>query len=162
MRAARLAVALCLPLVAAGCGGEEDGTDAAGPAPKARTIDRGAGPPVEIPGGAPPRRLVVEDLREGSGAGARRGDELEVEYVGLRWDGSPFTNSWERSKPFRFVLGTDDLLINPGWNKGLEGIEVGGRRKLIVPPDWQYRGGAPPEIGPDDTLVYVIDLISLR
>jgi peptidylprolyl isomerase len=155
--------ACCLLLAAAGCGGGDDEPEGSAGAPaKPLTIDRGAGPPVEIPAEPPPRRLVVEDLREGRGRPAERGDRLTVEYVGVRYDGSPFTNSWERSKPFRFALGTDSLLVNPGWNQGLVGMRVGGRRQLFVPPDWQYRGGAPPDLGPADTLVYVIDLIALR
>lgn len=164
MRAATTALAAWLLVALAGCGGDErsDGDRVAAAAPP-RTIDLGAGPSVEVPGGSPPRRLVVKDLRKGSGAAASRGDELTVEYLGVRWgDGSRFTNSWDRSKPFRFVLGGDNIMINPGWHEGIAGMRVGGRRQLIVPPKWQYEGGAPPELGPDDTLVYVIDLVSIR
>ena len=162
MRAAKIAVLACLLFAVAGCG-EDEGTSAAKPAAeKPLVIDRGPGPSVEIPAGPPPKRLVVEDLREGKGRATQRGDELTVEYVGVHFDGSPFTNSWERSKPFRFVLGGNSPMINPGWHKGLVGMRVGGRRKLVVPPALQYPGGAPPEADPDDTLVYVIDLISVR
>lgn len=163
MRAATTALVACLLVAIAGCGGEEGSDGDRATAPPPRTVDLGAGPPVEIPAGPPPRRLVVEDLRKGSGAAAAEGDELTVEYLGVRWgDGSEFTNSWDRRKPFRFVLGGNNLFINPGWHEGIPGMRVGGRRKLIVPPDWQYKGGAPAELGPDDTLVYVIDLVSIR
>lgn len=160
MRAGAIAVAGCL-LVLGGCGGDDDPAGTAAAA-QPRTIDRGAGPPIEIPAGAPPRRLVVEDLRKGEGRAARRGDQLEVEYVGVFWNGRPFTDSWERPQPFRFVLGERNVMITPAWHEGLRGMRVGGRRKLISPPAWQSEGGPPPETGPDDTLVYVIDLIAIR
>lgn len=154
-------VVVALLGIAGGCGGDDDSAGTATIA-KPRTIDRGAGPPIEIPAGAPPRRLVVEDLRKGNGQVAKRGDEVEVEYVGVFWTGRPFTNSWERSKPFRFVLGEKNIMITPAWHEGIPGMRVGGRRHLISPPRWQSEGGPPPETGPDDTLVYVIDLISIR
>jgi len=165
MRTARTVVltALALVFALAGCGsgdGEPAGEAAAREGP--RTVDLGAGPAVEIPGGPPPRRLVVEDLREGGGAAAKRGDELTVEYLGVYWGGEEFTNSWDRRKPFRFVLGSGDIRVTPAWNRGLVGLRVGGRRKLIAPPDSLYRGSPPPELGPDDSIVYVVDLISLR
>jgi peptidylprolyl isomerase len=161
MRAAAIAIVVSLVGIAGGCGGD-DGSAGTATAAKPRTVDLGGGPPVEIPAGTPPRRLVVEDLRKGTGQVAQRGDELEVEYVGVFWNGRPFTNSWERSKPFEFVLGEKDIMITPAWHEGLEGMRVGGRRKLISPPRWQSEGAPPPESGPDDTLVYVIDLISIR
>jgi len=161
MRAAAIIAVASLLVLAGGCGGE-DGSAGTATAAKPRTIDLGGGPPIEIPAGPPPRRLVVEDLRKGSGAVARRGDELEVEYAGVFWNGRPFTNSWERSKPFRFVLGGKNIMITPAWHEGIAGMRVGGRRKLISPPAWQSEGEPPPEAGPDDTLVYVIDLISIR
>jgi hypothetical protein len=83
MRAATIAVLVgCAALAATGCGDGEEASDGRPAAPESRTIDRGPGPPVEIPGGPPPRRLVVEDLRRGKGPAAKGGDELEVEYVG--------------------------------------------------------------------------------
>lgn len=118
-------------------------------------------PALLAPSGTPPAKLVVKDIRPGSGPRAKRGDELTVEYVGIHYDGSPFTNSWERKKPFRFQLGAPNILINPGWEKGLKGMRVGGRRELVVPPALLQRGGAPPGSSPADTLVYVIDLIEL-
>jgi peptidylprolyl isomerase len=160
MRGAAIVLAGAL-LLLSGCGGGEDSSGAAA-AEKPRTIDLGGGPPIEIPAGAPPRRLVVEDLRKGKGRVARRGDEIEVEYAGVFWTGRPFTNSWERSKPFRFVLGGRNIMITPAWHEGIPGMRVGGRRHLISPPAWQSEREPPPEAGPDDTLVYVIDLIAIR
>ena len=160
MRPATIACVAGL-LLLIGCGGGDDSAGTAA-AEEPRSIDLGGGPPIEIPGGAPPRRLVVEDLRKGNGQVAKRGDEVEVEYVGVFWTGRPFTNSWERSKPFRFVLGEKDIMITPAWHEGIPGMRVGGRRHLISPPAWQSEGEPPPEAGPDDTLVYVIDLIAIR
>jgi peptidylprolyl isomerase len=156
-----VAVLAFLSLLLLGCA-EDEGSGGASATTEAWVIDLGAGPAIEIPGGPPPRRLVVEDLRPGDGPAAKPGDELTVEYLGAYWSGDEFTNSWDRPQPFRFELGSGDIRITPAWNEGLLGIRVGGRRKLIAPPDWLYRGSPPPELGPDDTLVYVVDLISLR
>jgi peptidylprolyl isomerase len=80
----------------------------------------------------------------------------------VHYDNSPFTNSWERRKPFRLVLGGNSYMVNPGWEKGLPGMRLGGRRELIIPPDLLYAGGAPPGSKPADTLVYMIDLVALE
>ena len=119
-------------------------------------------PALAPPSGPPPNHLVVENLVPGKGPKARPGDRLTVEYVGIHYDGSPFTDSWERAKPFSFRLGSQDIRVNPGWEKGLEGMRVGGRRELIVPPALLQRGGALPESRPRDALVYVVDLVGLR
>jgi peptidylprolyl isomerase len=119
-------------------------------------------PTISAPEVPPPKRLVVQDLVEGGGVAARLADELTVEYVGIRYDGSPFTNSWDRAKPFRFELGSESVMINPGWEKGLKGMRVGGRRKLVIPPSLQYRSGAPSDSEPEDTLIYVIDLVGVE
>lgn len=118
-------------------------------------------PVVHPPTSPPPRKLIVKDLIRGAGPPAKRGDRLTVEYVGIHYDGSPFTNSWERSRPFRFTLGRRTPFVNPGWQKGIEGMRVGGRRELIIPPRLLYEGGAPPGAKPSDALVYVIDLVAI-
>jgi peptidylprolyl isomerase len=116
-------------------------------------------PKVSPPKGAPPKDLQVRDLVKGTGAAARPGDLLTVEYVGVSYGGKEITNSWKRSKPFQLELGADDsLLINPGWEKGLPGMRVGGRRELVIPPKLTQKGGAPPGA---ESLVYVIDLIGI-
>lgn len=188
MRLALPAIALCVALPAAGCGGgnaagDDSTTSPSTTEPTTRAVEsyadrrrakrakpisiraggrvfRRAEPLIEAPPGQPPSDLIVENLIEGTGARAEDGDELTVEYVGVYYDGSRFTNSWERRKPFSFELGGRDLLINPGWEKGLKGMRVGERRKLIVPPRYLYRGGAPP--GTDlETIVYVVDLLRI-
>jgi peptidylprolyl isomerase len=120
-------------------------------------------PKVVPPKGAPPEDLRARDIIEGTGAVSREGDLLTVEYVGITYDGKEVvTNSWERPKPFRFELGAgDSLLINPGWEKGIPGMRVGGRRELIVPPKLLQEGGASPDSKPSDSWVYVIDLIGI-
>ena len=159
-----LAATVCLALLAAGCGGGSASSPVA--AEPTATVETAATsrsePKVRQPRGAPPRKLVVKDLIEGSGSAAKPGDELAVKYIGVRYDGSPYTNSWERSKPLRFKLGGDSLTVNPGWEKGLKGMRVGGRRELIVPPELLYQGGAIRGSKPEDALLYVIDLVALR
>jgi peptidylprolyl isomerase len=118
-------------------------------------------PTVRAPAGAPPGKLVVEDLIEGRGTAAAPGDVLTVEYVGVYWDGRAFSNSWDREDPFSFRLGSRTYAVNPGWERGLVGMRVGGRRELVVPPGLLQQGGALPESEPADTLVYVVDLVGL-
>jgi peptidylprolyl isomerase len=118
----------------------------------AKVIAERPTPEVRVPKGAPPRRLVVEDLIGGIGAGAKEGDKLAVRYLGLDYKtGKEFENSWTLT--YRFELGAGE--VNEGWEEGLGGMKVGGRRELIVPPRL-----APP--GRQDTLVYVIDLVAIK
>ena len=119
-------------------------------------------PEVEVPSGPPPDELVVEDLEEGDGAEAQAGDTLTVHYVGVIYDsGEEFDSSYERGQPIDFVLGTGGVI--PGWDQGLEGMKEGGRRQLVIPPDLAYgKAGDPPDIPPDATLIFVIDLISVN
>jgi len=119
-------------------------------------------PNVVPPKGEAPADLQVRDLIKGTGPAAQKGDILAVEYVGIRYDGRPFTNSWKRKKQFQFKLGAGSIRVNPGWEKGLVGMHVGGRRELIIPPKLQTPTGAPPNSDPSkDTLVYVIDLLGI-
>lgn len=138
-------------LVAGGCGGSGGGRS------RADVVGR-VEPRVVVPKGAPPRRLVVRDLIEGSGPEAQAGDELTVEYIGVFYNGKKFTNSWERAKPFKFRLGDESAFVDPSWEKGLVGMRLDGRRELIVPPAAR---GAPPGTPPEDTIVYVIDLVEV-
>ena len=110
--------------------------------------------------GDPPTQLGVEDVVEGDGPPAATGDRLTVHYVGLRWsDGGPFDSSWERGTPFTVELGAGTVI--PGWEQGLEGMRAGGRRILTIPPDLAYGDrGAGGVIGPGETLVFVVDLVT--
>lgn len=111
-----------------------------------------------VPKGAPPSSLVTKDLEEGTGVAAKPGDVVKVNYVGVNYKtGKEFDASWNRGQPFPFELGSGAVI--PGWEQGLEGMKVGGRRELIIPPELGYgSAGSPPTIPPNETLVFVIDL----
>ncbi|MFL5833724.1 MAG: FKBP-type peptidyl-prolyl cis-trans isomerase [Solirubrobacterales bacterium] len=113
---------------------------------------------MEKPSGAPPKELVTNDLEEGSGPEAKSGDTVTVQYVGVNYKtGKEFDSSWSRSEPFSFTLGAGEVI--PGWDQGIEGMKVGGRRELVIPPELGYgSAGAPPAIPPNETLVFVVDL----
>jgi FKBP-type peptidyl-prolyl cis-trans isomerase len=123
--------------------------------------DTGPKPTVEVPKGPAPQKLVVEDLKTGDGAEAKAGDQVSVQYVGVLYDGGKqFDSSWDRGQPFDFQLGSGQVI--PGWDQGVEGMKVGGRRELIIPPNLGYGAqGQPPTIPPNSTLVFVIDLVSV-
>lgn len=117
-------------------------------------------PNVQIPPGAPPRKLVVRDLKPGRGPAAKAGDQLTVNYVGKAYSTKKeFDNSYDRGQPFPFQLGGGQVI--PGWDQGLVGMKVGGRRELVIPPGLGYGSqGSPPAIKPNETLVFVIDLLA--
>lgn len=112
--------------------------------------------------GEPATELEVVDVIEGEGAEAGSGDEIEVEYVGVAQStGQEFDSSWEREDPFSFQLGGGQVI--PGWDEGLVGMREGGRRLLVIPGDLAYGPtGQPPDIGPDETLVFAVDLIEVK
>jgi peptidylprolyl isomerase len=118
----------------------------------------GEKPEVEVTGGDPPPALVSKDIKKGKGAKAKAGDTVSVQYVGVLYkDGAPFDNSWDRgAQPFEFPLGAG--MVIPGWDQGVEGMQVGGRRVLTIPPDLAYGPGGSGPIGPNETLVFVVDL----
>jgi peptidylprolyl isomerase len=115
-------------------------------------------PEVEVPDGPAPKELVVEDLVEGTGPEAKAGDTLTVDYVGVLYEnGKEFDASWDSGQPFTFELGAGNVI--EGWDKGLEGMKVGGRRQLVIPANLAYgTEGAPPSIPPNAALVFVVDL----
>jgi peptidylprolyl isomerase len=115
-------------------------------------------PEIPKPTGSPPPNLKVNDIVEGKGKAAKKGDKVTVQYVGVAFStGEEFDASWERNEPFEFTLGNGEVI--PGWDEGVAGMKVGGRRELTIPPDMAYGAqGSPPAIGPNETLVFVIDL----
>ncbi len=120
-------------------------------------------PQVDVPvGQAPSYQLEMEDLVEGTGEEARSGQTVEVHYVGVSWKtGKQFDASWDRGDTFKFGLGKGQVI--QGWDQGVAGMKVGGRRRLTIPPMLAYgKRGVPPVIGPDETLVFVVDLIGVR
>ena len=112
--------------------------------------------------GSPPRRLEKEDIVKGKGPAAKPGDTVIVNYVGVSFStGEEFDASWDTGQPFPVELGSGSVI--QGWEEGLVGIKKGGRRKLIIPPEMAYGAeGAPPSIGPNETLVFVIDALDIQ
>jgi peptidylprolyl isomerase len=119
-------------------------------------------PKIEVPDCEAPAKLVVNELERGTGAEAESGDEVSVQYAGLGFEsGKEFDASWNRNEPFKFKLGAGQVIA--GWDRGVEGMKVGGRRELVIPPGLAYgEAGSPPSIGPNETLVFVIDLLAVK
>lgn len=170
MRRLLLIIGACLALAAiAGCGSSSSSSSEETTAPKEaettpakEATKKKTKPKVTVPKGAPPKKLEVKDLEEGSGATAKAGDYVTVNYVGVNYKtGKEFDASWDRGEPFSFSLGAGEVI--PGWDQGVEGMEVGGRRELIIPPNLGYgAAGAPPAIPPNETLVFVVDLEAIE
>jgi peptidylprolyl isomerase len=111
---------------------------------------------------APTYALEIEDIEVGDGDEAVPGKIVEVHYVGVSWKtGKQFDASWDRGDTFKFGLGKGQVI--PGWDQGVAGMRVGGRRRLEIPPQLAYgKRGAGGVIGPDETLVFVVDLVGVR
>jgi peptidylprolyl isomerase len=183
MNRSRLLLLLALlasVLAVAACGDDDEGSDttaattatappttapaetAPAPAEGGDPKDLDQKPKVEVPKGDPPKKLVTEDIVKGKGETAKKGATVTVQYVGVLYeDGSEFDASWNRNEPFPFELGAG--MVIPGWDEGVAGMKVGGRRKLIIPPDQAYGPqGQPPTIPPEATLVFVVDLLKVE
>lgn len=130
-------------------GGDDSGSDPA---------DLGTKPVIEASSETPPTELETEDIVVGDGAEATEGDTVSVQYVGALFDtGEEFDASWDRGEPFQFTLGGGEVI--QGWDDGVAGMKVGGRRKLVIPPDLGYGPqGSPPTIPGNATLVFIVDL----
>jgi len=165
MRGGALLIGTALVLAACGSEGAEEASGntegaapaatATGTAPDVAAILEGLHPDRA----EPPTELVVTDLVEGDGRIIAAGDGAVVHYSGVRWsDGGTFDSSWTRGQPFTFVLGAGQVIS--GWDLGVDGMRVGGRRVLTIPPALAYGDrGAGNVIGPGETLVFVVDLI---
>jgi peptidylprolyl isomerase len=118
-------------------------------------------PEIDFPGGEPPTELRITDIWEGGGTAASSGDRVTVHYVGVAYStGEEFDASWNRGDPLQFQLGAGHVIA--GWDQGLQGMKVGGRRQLIIPPDLAYGDrGAGRVIAPGETLIFVCDLVSI-
>lgn len=117
-------------------------------------------PTVVVPDGPPPDDLLVEDLVAGEGEAARAGQTVSVHYVGVAWStGAQFDASWDGGGPFEFGLGAGEVI--QGWDQGVAGMRVGGRRRLTIPPHLGYGNrGAGRAIKGGETLVFVVDLLA--
>jgi peptidylprolyl isomerase len=171
---------LILPLLAAtlalaACGGDskndetaatpaatETATEAPTEAPTEAATPEATKPKVEVPKGKPPKKLVIKDIKKGTGKEATDGSTVSVQYVGVLYDGGKqFDASWDRGEPFSFPLGAGQVI--QGWDEGVKGMKVGGRRELIIPPDLGYgEQGAGADIPPNATLIFVVDLVDVQ
>jgi len=185
-----LIVAFCVALVVAGCGGSSSDNSSTG-STESSTASTGSStgstgssespesgkpgdpsettstakktkPTVTVPKGISPKKYAFRELEEGTGATAKKGDTVTVQYVGVGYDSEEeFDSSWSRNEPFTFTLGAGEVI--KGWDQGVEGMKVGGRRELLLPPGLAYgAAGSPPSIGPNETLIFVIDLLSVE
>lgn len=181
MKRLTLIIVACLALYAMGCGGSGDSSTSSGEstatsteASEKNSAESGEGaekqssggektkPKVTVPSGPPPKQLEIKEIEKGAGAEAKSGDEVTVQYVGVGYESKEeFDSSWSRNEPFSFSLGAGQVI--PGWDQGVAGMKVGGRRELIIPPNLAYGPqGSPPAIGPNETLIFVIDLLAVK
>jgi FKBP-type peptidyl-prolyl cis-trans isomerase len=108
-----------------------------------------------------PSGLWYTDVAVGQGAEAREGSTVSVHYTGWLPDGTKFDSSRDRGEPFAFTLGAGQVIS--GWDEGVKGMKVGGRRKLVLPPQLAYgEGGAPPAIPPGATLVFDVEVLDVK
>jgi peptidylprolyl isomerase len=181
---ALLGALLSLVLAAAGCGSSSKPTEpnlAQGAAAQTPTASTPAATPttpatpaapanpalahkpvVARASGPAPKTLQTKDLVTGTGAVAKAGNTVSMQYVGVLYsNGQQFDASWDRNQPFSFQLGAGQVI--PGWDQGIPGMKVGGRRELIIPAALAYgAAGSPPKIGPNQPLIFVVDLLSVK
>jgi peptidylprolyl isomerase len=123
--------------------------------------DTSTKPEVPKPAGEPPAELTTRDIVKGKGAAAKEGDQVTVQYVGVSHStGEQFDASWDGGQPFPFTLGAGEVI--PGWDKGVAGMKVGGRRELVIPPADAYGEAGSGPIGPNETLVFVVDVVDIQ
>jgi peptidylprolyl isomerase len=117
-------------------------------------------PTITPPKAAAPTTLQTKEIVTGTGAEAKTGDAVTVNYVGALYsNGKVFDASWKRKETFPFTLGKGQVI--PGWDKGIVGMKVGGRRELIIPAELAYgKAGRPPSIPPNSPLIFIVDLLA--
>ncbi|HEY4929146.1 MAG TPA: FKBP-type peptidyl-prolyl cis-trans isomerase [Acidimicrobiales bacterium] len=122
----------------------------------------GTEPTITVPPGTAPNQLEIKDLIVGTGPAVKAGDKATVQYVGVAYSSKQvFDSSWSRNQPFQFTLGAGAVI--PGWDKGVVGMQVGGRREIIIPPSLAYGAQSPGAgIAANDTLVFIVDLVKIN
>jgi peptidylprolyl isomerase len=176
-----LSILVGIAVVLGGCGGGQDSTADSNPEAEAKPFRIPVGnvpvraatdlefkanglvgpePKPIMPSGPPPVSLAIQDLIEGIGAGAGLGTSVTVQYVGVDYEtGKKVDSSWDRAEPLTFKLGSGSVM--EGWEQGIEGMEVGGRRELVVPPGLTFGSQRVKTGAPGSTLVFVIDLLGV-
>jgi peptidylprolyl isomerase len=164
MKLPALMLALCLALAIAvtGCGGSSDSSSGSSGSSESANTDLSKKPIVVVPKGVSPKTFAYKDIVEGTGPAAKSGDKVTVQYVGVGFNTEKeFDSSWSRNEPFPFTLGGGEVI--KGWDKGVEGMKVGGRRELLLPGNLAYGpAGNPPKIGPNESLIFIIDLLEVE
>jgi len=121
----------------------------------------GTEPTVTVPAGPPPTQLEAKDLIVGTGPAIKAGEKATVQYVGVAYSTKQiFDSSWSRNQAFPFTLGVGSVI--PGWDEGIVGMQVGGRRELIIPPSLAYGASGSGPIGPNETLIFIVDLVKIN
>lgn len=152
-----LAAVMALSLLAAACGSDEPDATPVDTADAVLALVADAGYDIA---GAPPTDLTVIDIRVGDGDEAQSGNNVSVQYSGVAWsNGQMFDSSWQRNMAFTFRLGEGQVIT--GWDEGVAGMRVGGQRLLILPPEFAYGDFGTGPIGPGETLIFVVDLLSV-
>jgi peptidylprolyl isomerase len=160
-----LSLCLALAIAVAGCGGGDDSSSdstASSASAESSLTDTSKKPEATVPQGISPEKFAYKDIVEGTGPAAKSGDKVTVQYEGIGFDSEKeFDSSWSRNEPFSFTLGGGEVI--KGWDQGVEGMKVGGRRELVLPASLAYgAAGSPPKIGPNETLIFVIDLLEVE
>jgi peptidylprolyl isomerase len=156
-----LTSAILLAFAATGCGGDSSSSTGKEEATEENWAVAEVGSRVSVPKGPPPERLVIKDLARGRGPAAKPGDEVEFQYVDALYSTGEVVSVALRSAPFHLELGSNNSL--PGWEKGIVGMRVGGRRELIIPPHLAYgKEGSPPAIPPHSTLLLQVALLGIN
>ncbi|MFE7379822.1 FKBP-type peptidyl-prolyl cis-trans isomerase [Streptomyces zhihengii] len=161
-RLAGLIVAPLLLLSVVACGSEDKASDSASSQGGLPAITAGAAfgekPTLAKGEGDPPKELKTEVISEGDGATLKKGDQIQVNYLGQTWDSDqPFDNSFDKKQPFDLTLGAGQVI--KGWDQGLEGKKVGSRVEMSIPPELGYGDQGQGEIKPNSTLVFVVDIL---
>ncbi|WP_369143283.1 FKBP-type peptidyl-prolyl cis-trans isomerase [Streptomyces sp. R44] len=161
-RLAGLLVVPLLLLTTAACGSDDKGSDSASMTNGLPTITAGQKfgekPTLAKGEGDPPKELKVNVISEGKGPVTKKGDALQVNYLGQAWDSTtPFDNSFDRGQPFDLTLGAGQVI--KGWDQGLEGQKVGSRIEIGIPPELGYGAQGQGDIKPNATLVFVVDIL---